>query len=237
MSRLRFVERTGSTNADLLADPAAAEGEWLIARAQTGGRGRQGRAWTSLDGNFFGSTVVALRGSDPPAPTLALVAGLALADAIDAAAPGEPISLKWPNDVMLRRGKLAGILLERSGERVIAGFGVNLAVAPEVPGRETASLAHRGVTPQAFAPLLAAAFDRLLGAWRMSEPAALTRSWEERAHPRGTPLAVHQGPDEMVEGSFDGLDPDGALRLRLADGRLVTVRTGDVDLANPAISG
>ena len=231
MSRLRFVEQTGSTNADLLADPAAVEGDWLIARHQSSGRGRQGRAWVSLDGNFFGSTLIQLRDGDPQAPTLALVAGLALADAVETAAPGEPISLKWPNDLMAGRGKLAGILLERAGDRVIAGFGVNLAVAPEVEGRETASLSHRAITVEAFAPLLAAAFARLLGAWRMSEPAALARSWEERAHPRGTPLSVHQGPDDMVDGLFDGIDSDGALRLRLSDGAVVTLRAGDVALA------
>ena len=83
---------------------------------------------------------------------------------------------------------------------------------------------------EAFAPLLAAAFARLLGAWRMSEPAALARSWEERAHPRGTPLSVHQGPDEMVDGLFDGIDGDGALRLRLSDGRVAVIRAGDVAL-------
>lgn len=237
MSRLWFVDETGSTNSDLLADHTAVEGDWLIARRQSRGRGRQGRTWQSLDGNFFGSTLVQLRPDDPQAPTLALVAGLALADAVETAAPGEPISLKWPNDLMLGRGKLAGILLERAGDRVIAGFGVNLAVAPEVEGRETASLAHRGPTVEAFAPLLAAAFARLLGAWRMSEPAALARSWEERAHPRGTPLCVHTGPDELVEGTFDGIDGDGALRMRLDSGSVVTVRAGDVTLANPAVSG
>ena len=231
MSRLRFVEQTGSTNADLLADPIAVEGDWLIARRQTSGRGRQGRAWHSLDGNFFGSTLVQLREGDPQAPTLALVAGLALADAVEAAAPGEPVSLKWPNDLMLGRGKLGGILLERAGNRVIAGFGVNLVVAPQVQGRETASMSHCAITAESFAPLLAASFARLLGAWRISEPAALARSWEERAHPRGTPLSVHQGPDEMIEGLFDGIDSDGALRLRLADGAVITLRAGDVALA------
>ena len=231
MSRLRFVEQTGSTNADLLADPAAVEGDWLIARRQSSGRGRQGRAWLSSDGNFFGSTLIQLRDGDPQAPTLALVAGLALADAVEAAAPGEPISLKWPNDLMLGRGKLAGILLERAGDRVIAGFGVNLAVAPEVEGRETASLSHRAISVQAFAPLLAAAFARLLGAWRLSEPAALARSWEERAHPRGTPISVHQGPGDTIAGTFEGIESDGALRLGLADGGVAIVRAGDVGLA------
>lgn len=230
MSRLRFVAETGSTNADLLTDQAVVEGDWLIARRQVSGRGRQGREWQSLDGNFFGSTLVQLRANDPQAPTLALVAGLALADAVESVAPGEPISLKWPNDLMHRGGKLAGILLERTGNRVICGFGVNLAVAPPVEGRETASLAHRGVTVEAFAPLLAAAFARLLGAWRMSEAASLARSWEERAHPRGTRISVHQGPGEIVQGTFDGVDADGALRLRLNDGSVAIVRAGDVAL-------
>ena len=231
MSRLRFVEQTGSTNADLLADPTAIEGDWLIARRQVSGRGRQGREWQSAQGNFFGSTLVRLREGDPQAPTLALAAGLALIDALDTAAPAEPFSLKWPNDLMLGRGKLAGILLERAEDRVIAGFGVNLAVAPQVDGRETAALAHREVTIEAFAPLLAAAFARLLGAWRMSEPAALARSWEERAHPKGTPLRVHQGPGDVIEGRFDGIEVDGALRLRLSDDGVTVIRAGDVGLA------
>ena len=231
MSRLRFVEDTGSTNADLLADVGAMEGDWLIARRQRSGRGRQGRDWHSLDGNFFGSTIINLRRDDPEAPTLALVAGLALIDAIGVAAPAAPVSLKWPNDVMRGKGKLGGILLERTGDRVVAGFGVNLAVKPGLEGRETASLSDMPISVEAFAPLLAGAFARLLGAWRMAEPAALARSWEERAHPRGAPLTVHQNADEVIEGTFDGIDPDGALRLRLGDGSISIIRAGDVGLA------
>jgi len=231
LSRLRFVEDTGSTNADLLADVGAMEGDWLIARRQRSGRGRQGRDWHSLDGNFFGSTIINLRRDDPEAPTLALVAGLALIDAIGVAAPAAPVSLKWPNDVMRGKGKLGGILLERTGDRVVAGFGVNLAVKPGLEGRETASLSDMPISVEAFAPLLAGAFARLLGAWRMAEPAALARSWEERAHPRGAPLTVHQNADEVIEGTFDGIDPDGALRLRLGDGSISIIRAGDVGLA------
>ena len=230
MSRLRFVDETGSTNADLLSDFGAIEGDWLVARRQRAGRGRQGRGWQSLDGNFFGSTLIQLRAGDPEAPTLALVAGLALVEAIDAAAPSAPVSLKWPNDVMRGRGKLAGILLERADDRVVAGFGVNLAVTPEVEGRETASLSDMGVTVEAFAPLLAGSFARMLGAWRMGEPAALAQSWEERAHPKGTPLTVHQSADDIARGQFDGIDADGALRLLQADGSVAIIRAGDVGI-------
>jgi len=197
---------------------------------QDAGRGRHGRAWEALDGNFFGSTVVHLGAGDPPAPAMALAAGLALIEAVEVAAPGLPLALKWPNDLMLGEAKLAGILLERSGDRVVAGFGVNLAAAPSIEGRQTASLSG-SITPQAFAPLLAASFARLLAAWRTAEPAAFAQAWLARAHSLGTPLLVHSGPGERIAGTFDGIEPDGALRLRLEGGAVEIVRAGDVSLA------
>jgi BirA family biotin operon repressor/biotin-[acetyl-CoA-carboxylase] ligase len=227
--RIRFVERTGSTNSDLLADPDAVEGAWLVALRQDSGRGRQGRDWVGLRGNFFGSGLVELGPSDPPAPSLSLAAGLALIEAVDVAVPGRPLMLKWPNDLLLGGAKLGGVLLERSGERVVAGFGVNLASAPELPDRKAASL-KGGISPEAFAPLLAGAFDRLLGLWRNSEPEELARAWLARAHPVGTPLTVHVGRDETVAGRFEGIEPDGALRLRSEDGTVQTIRAGDVEL-------
>ena len=214
----------------MLTDPLAIEGDWLVALRQDAGRGRHGRVWDALDGNFFGSTVIQLRDGDPPAPALALAAGLALIKAVEVAAPGLPLSLKWPNDLMLGDAKLAGILLERSGDRVVAGFGVNLAAAPQIEGRNTASLGG-AIIPQAFAPLLAGSFARLLAAWRSAEPAAFAQAWLARAHPPGTPLHVHSGPGERVTGSFDGIEPDGAMRLRRDGGSVELIRAGDVSLA------
>lgn len=226
--RIRIVERTGSTNADLLADAGAAEGEWLVAFSQDAGKGRQGREWQSLDGNFFGSTLVKLQPGDPPAPSLALAAGLTLIEAADTAAPGRDLMLKWPNDLMLGQAKLGGILLERSGDRVVAGFGVNLARAPAIEGRATADLAGV-ISPKAFAPLLAAAFARLLDAWRSATPEAFARAWLARAHAIGTALTVHSGKNEMVSGTFAGIEPDGALRLDVG-GEIHIIRAGDVYL-------
>lgn len=227
--RIRTVERTGSTNADMLCDPAAVEGDWLVALTQDAGRGRQGRRWISSTGNFYGSTIVVLRSDDPAAPTLSLASGLALAEAIDVAVPDQAVMLKWPNDVLLLGRKVAGILLERGGDRVAVGFGVNLASAPLLVDRQAARLGG-SLTPQAFAPLLAAAFARLLNLWRDSEPAFLAQAWLARAHPLGARLTVHSGPGEPVSGRFDGLEPDGALRLRRDDGALDIVRAGDVEL-------
>ena len=229
LTRIRIVEQTGSTNADLISDHAAIEGDWLVALEQRAGKGRQGRNWTSSPGNFYGSTLVQLRQDDPPAQLLSLVAGLALIEAVDVALPGQPLILKWPNDLLLLGRKMAGILLERSGDRVAIGFGVNLASAPDLPDRQAASLGGQ-IAPQAFAPLLAASFARLLGLWRQSEPALIAQAWLARTHSIGTRLTVHANGDELLSGRFDGIEPDGALRLRRDDGSLDIVRAGDVEL-------
>lgn len=138
--------------------------------------------------------------------------------------------LKWPNDLLLGAGKLGGILLERSGDRIVAGFGVNLKFAPDLPDRPTAALSAVAlVSPEAFAPLLAAAFARELERWRNDFP-ALAALWLESAHKVGSPLTVHVGPDEALEGTFDGIEPDGALRLRLPEGATRVIRAADVSL-------
>ena len=136
--------------------------------------------------------------------------------------------LKWPNDLLLGGDKLGGVLLERSGERIVAGFGVNLATAPHLPDRKAASL-KGAVAPKAFAPLLAASFARLLALWRGSEPGAIARAWQMRAHQPGALLTVHIGVDDRISGRFEGIEPDGALRLR-TDAGIEIVRAGEVSL-------
>ena len=225
---IRSVPETGSTNEDLaaLARDGAEEGLWLHAERQTGGKGRQGRRWESPAGNLYASTIVRLRPGDPPAPTLALVAAVALHEAVTFHAEG--VHIKWPNDLVADGSKLAGILLEREGEAVIAGFGVNLASCPEGLERPVTSLkALTGAAPQPVELLetLAEVFARWLRCWRTEGIGTLRRSWLERAHPLGTKLATSEGV-----GEFDGLDQDGALRLRLADGTSRVIHAGDVFL-------
>jgi len=229
MGRIRIVESTGSTNADLMKDPEAVEGDWLVALEQTAGRGRQRREWVSAMGNFHGSTLVELRPGDPPAPSLSLIAGLAVIEAVDAAVPEQALMLKWPNDLMLLGKKLAGILLERGGDRVVVGVGVNINAAPSLPDRMVGAMSGQ-VTPPAFAPLVAANFARLLALWRSSEPALIVQAWLARAHPIGTRLTVHGSDGETLSGRFDGLELDGALRLRTGDGALRIIRAADVEL-------
>ncbi len=229
MRRIRIVERTGSTNADILSDSSAIEGDWLITLDQTAGRGRQGRDWVTKRGNFFGSTLITLMNGDPPAQALSLVAGLALTEAVDAAVPKLPLLLKWPNDLLLDGAKLAGILLERQDDRIVVGFGVNLAAAPEIPGRAASSL-KGGISPEAFAPLLAGAMSRMLALWRTSSPHDFAKAWLARAHAVGSELKVHGADAGDVSGRFDGIEPDGTLRLRLSDGSIRLLHAADVTL-------
>jgi len=235
---IETVPETGSTSADLAARLAqgrgVAEGHWLVADRQSAGRGRQGRAWFDGTGNFMGSTIVIARPGDPPLPTLALVAGLALADAVGTHLPPPARAmLKWPNDVMVGAAKLAGILLERVAGAVVVGVGVNLAAAPEIEGRETVALAHFGPAPDRdmFAEALAAAFAEELVRWRNYGVGPLIARWLAAAHPSGTPLAVGEPGEVPLEGTFAGLDADGALLLQLADGTTRTIRAGEVRLA------
>lgn len=180
----------------------------------------------SPPGNLHASTLVRLRTGDPAPATLALVAAVALHEAASLYADG--LVLKWPNDLLAGGSKLAGILLEREGEAVVVGFGVNLAAHPDLadrPSTSVAALAGAAPQPAAFAQALAEAFARWLARWRHDGVGPVRRRWLETAHPVGTALATPEGP-----GLFDGLDETGALRLRLPDGSVRTVHAGDVFL-------
>lgn len=230
------VPETGSTSADLAARLRAGEhlreGDWLVADRQSAGRGRQGRDWLDGAGNFMGSTAVHPGPGDPPAHSLALVAGLAVQASVAACLPEDRAPLlKWPNDLMLGKAKLAGVLLEREGDAVVVGIGVNLVAAPALPDRETAAIAEYGRAPQrdAFAAGLAAAFAVELERWRANGLETLIRRWQTLAHPVGTPLAVTA--EDGLSGTFAGLDAQGALQLRLVDGTTRTINAGEVTFA------
>lgn len=229
---VRVVAETGSTNSDLLTAAAsgAAEGSWLRAERQVAGRGRMGRAWIDGAGNLFASTLVRLRADDPPAPTLTLVAAVALYDAVDAVAPGLA-TIKWPNDLLIDRAKLSGILLERGpGDAVVVGIGVNVAHRPAVEDRTTTCLSDHGVavTAAQLFDLLCGRFAMRLAEWRGVGLAAIRAAWLAAAHPVGTAVQIRLPDGRDLAGRFGGLEPSGALRLIDADGGCTIVHAGDV---------
>jgi BirA family biotin operon repressor/biotin-[acetyl-CoA-carboxylase] ligase len=184
----------------------------------------------------MGSTVVQLRASDPLAATLALVAGVALAQTVKTLAPTVEFQLKWPNDLLVDGAKCSGILLERTGNAVVIGMGVNLVAAPELPDRPTACFAGKGahVDRDRFADVLAVAMVDALWIWRQEGVESIVRAWLPLGHPVGTPLHVSE---QGIDGFFDGLAPDGALRLRLDGGETMLVHAGDIELRRPVEEG
>ncbi|MBO6608260.1 biotin--[acetyl-CoA-carboxylase] ligase [Altererythrobacter sp.] len=234
---IRFVDETGSTNADLLSQLSAGEplreGDWLVARRQVSGRGRQGREWFDGAGNFMGSTIVRPASGDPAPHTLALMSGLAVYEALLPHCPDpSALMLKWPNDILLGGAKLVGILLESSSGAVVVGIGVNLRAAPDLPDRQTVALSKITNPPslENFADRLAASFDTELERWRNHGLGLLLRRWQAAAHPLGSPLTVHDPSGEKPSGTFAGLDVNGSLLLRDSNGKTRTVHAGDVDL-------
>lgn len=205
---------------------------WLRAERQTAGRGRQGRAWDSPTGNLYVSTLVRLRPNDPPAPTLALVAAVALHASVRALLPTPALRLKWPNDLLLDGAKLAGILLERSGDGVVAGFGVNLAYHPEGLDRPVTSLAAHDVfaTPADLLDRLAERFAAWVATWRHEGLAPVLSAWLTAGHMVGSALSARLADGSVIDGSFAGLDAGGALLLRLAGGDMRVIHAGDVFL-------
>jgi BirA family transcriptional regulator, biotin operon repressor / biotin---[acetyl-CoA-carboxylase] ligase len=206
----------------------------LRADAQQSGRGRMGRDWMSPSGNLYASTIVRLRGDDPPAVSLGFVAAAALHRALSKLSPFNFAQIKWPNDILSNAGeKLCGILLERSGDAVIVGFGVNLMSHPEGLDRPVTSVAALGIiapASQEFVEILADEFTQILTRWRIYGTAPIFADWQDRAHPIGTKLHGILPDGQQFDGFYDGLVGDGALMLRLADGSIRAIHAADVFL-------
>jgi BirA family biotin operon repressor/biotin-[acetyl-CoA-carboxylase] ligase len=171
-----------------------------------------------------------MRPTDPPAPSLALVAAVALHEVLCRLIrqDDERVLVKWPNDILAGGAKLAGILLERSGEAVVIGFGANLAHHPhdlDRPVTSIAALTGSSPAPADVADQLASAFAAWLSRWRQDGLEPIRQAWLTAAHPLGTRLSTPEG-----EGTFAGLDVTGALRLELPDGGIRLVHAGDVFL-------
>jgi len=220
-------------NADQFAD-----GQWVRADRQTAGRGRMGRAWEMPEGNLAMSGLVRPQAGEGNPAELGFVAALALHDVMSRYVDTARLELKWPNDLNLDGAKLSGILLEREGDLLVLGIGVNVAAAPVLPDRATICLADAGVHVAAsvVAEGLAQAFARRRAEWRAEGLAPIRTAWEARAHPVGTPLWV-TGGDGRIAGTYAGLGADGSLLLTGADGGTHVIHAGDIWQAPPQAGG
>ncbi len=234
------LDEVDSTNAEARRRAEAGEAGplWVTARRQTAGRGRRGRAWETGPGNLAAPLLTTIAGTPAKAAEVAFVAALAVADLVLAHVPEALVRLKWPNDVLVAGRKVSGVLIE-SGARgdgrlwLAVGCGVNLQSAPVAADRPAATLAAHlhpelaaPLTPEAALPVLADAFGRWLRAWELYGFEPIRAAWSARAD-WGRPCAARLDR-ETVQGVAEGLDGDGALRLRLADGSLRRITAGDV---------
>ena len=236
-----LLEETDSTNADARrrADAGETGPLWIVARRQTAGRGRRGRSWESEGGNLFSTLLQLTRKPPAEAAQVTFVAALAVADLIDAFAPPSLVTIKWPNDVILAGDKVSGVLVESGAHQtgglwLAVGIGVNLAHAPQATERPATALVHhlRGdvavpPTVEAAAATLAEAFAVWMERWETLGFQPILDAWQARTSGLDGPAVARLGR-ETVEGRAEGVAPDGALKLRLADGSLRLISAGDV---------
>lgn len=236
--RVEAFEELDSTNAEARRRAEAAEAGpvWITAKRQTAGRGRRGRAWETGEGNLAATLLFTTDKPPAEAAQVSFVAALAVADLASAYVPASVVSLKWPNDPLIAGKKASGILVEsgagpNGGLWIAVGIGVNLASAPLAAERPATTFAEHMVAPPPK-PLealtqLAEAFERWRSLWDSAGFPAIADAWTARAHGLGQPCTARLG-SETVEGVAEGLDPDGSLRLRLADGGIRRITAGDV---------
>lgn len=207
---------------------------WILAHEQTAGRGRRGRAWADPKGHF--SATLVMRPAEPPAQVAlrSFVASLALYDAF-AAATGRTsgLALKWPNDVLLNGGKVAGILLESAGlggqvSHIAIGIGVNLIDPPhgakiEQGATAPVSLANEtgvSLSPEEFLDLLAPAYARHEATFTTYGFAPIREAWLARAARLGDTITARTTRSEHV-GRFETVDAEGNLVLSTPKSREV----------------
>ncbi len=226
------LDQTDSTNAEavrlsgLLSEPT-----WILARHQTAARGRRGRVWLMPPGNF--AATLLMRPSEVPAVVAlrSFVAALALYDALVAVTGRAGMfALKWPNDVLLQGGKVAGILLESAGRaggvsHLAIGIGVNLTAAPDVGELEPGAVrpvalteAGASVSPEDFLTHLANAYAGWEDEFLRQGFSAIRERWLSRAARIGEEVTARTGT-ESIRGRFETIDDRGALVLATADGR------------------
>lgn len=252
--RIAVHDTLGSTNDAAAAAARAGDpgGLWVVARSQTGGRGRGGRTWVSPPGNLYASLLLREPCAPALAPQLGFVAGVALHAAmslVTAATPGR-LALKWPNDLLLDGAKVAGILVEGSsggGQTfVVIGIGVNIASHPSDTPYPATDLAAAGLAtaPDTLFGALSDALATGLARWQSGAGFAdVRRAWLAAAGGVGQTVTVRR-PDGERRGIFVDLDADGRLLLAEA-GQTHAISAGDVFLtqagpapaARPATSG
>jgi BirA family transcriptional regulator, biotin operon repressor / biotin---[acetyl-CoA-carboxylase] ligase len=230
------LDKVDSTNREALRLAKAGKRGpmWIVAKEQSQGRGRRGRAWVSPAGNLYATLMLIDPAPSAVAPQLGFVAGLALHDAavevVSALAPR--LALKWPNDLLCSGRKVAGILIEGEGEpvTVAVGIGVNCQHHPRATEFPATDFANEGAEVSAALVFdhLAAAMQARLAQWnRGAGFAGIRDAWLSRALGLGQPIRVKLADREMM-GCFETIDDLGRLVICAAKGEVEAITAGEV---------
>jgi BirA family biotin operon repressor/biotin-[acetyl-CoA-carboxylase] ligase len=244
-SQFHYFQEVDSTNsyARRLAERGASEGEVVIAERQLAGRGRLGRSWVSPpQGNLYVSLLLRPALAPVHAPQITLMAAVALADTV-ASFVAEPPTIKWPNDILIRGKKLAGILTEsccdsRRIEFVVLGIGVNLNFPrqrmPDTIRDRAISLMEVGgkcIGRELFLQRLIQGLDRCYGILEDCGFDAIAPRWQARFGLKGKRVQVEMAGEVLV-GRAMGIDGDGALLVENDRGESLRIVAGDVILVD-----
>ncbi len=239
---LHLLETVDSTNrlARDYAQDGAPEGLAILAQAQTGGRGRDGRAWVSPPGNLYLSVILRPPRPVQEVPQLSLAAGVAVYDAVATRfdAQSQPaLRLKWPNDLLHQSAKLGGILLESglSGSDtpawVVAGIGINVTNPPQLSDRPATALAERVAdppTPLSLAEtVLESLWQRYLQ-WQAEGFAPIRSAWRQRGTRPGEAVQIRTPQSQIETLIFSDLDADGSLLAKTPCGQQRRIHCGDI---------
>jgi BirA family biotin operon repressor/biotin-[acetyl-CoA-carboxylase] ligase len=222
----RVLEVIDSTNAEAARiAPDLAGPEWILGLEQTAARGRRGRAWVNPKGNFAATLVMRPTEAPELVALRSFVAALALFDAFEAVSgTSAGLSLKWPNDVLMNGGKVAGILLESlggPGGHLAIGIGINLIAAPRPDQVEAGAVppvcllneTGKRVTPEQMLEALAQSYAAREAAFVTYGFAPIRSAWLERAARLGEVITARTGREE-VTGTFETVDAQGNLVLK-----------------------
>lgn len=217
------------------------EESFIFAKTQTKGRGRQGRVWNSPKGNLYASLILRPRVPSALWHQCGFVAGLALAETIDLIFPQkipsiEPhLSLKWPNDILLERRKVAGVLLETEGDFLLLGLGVNLVSHPLDTRHPACHLGEwfPAPDPTSLLSCFGSAFRHAYDFWQAQGFSLFRKRWLVQAEGLGKRMQVSLPGEKTLAGIFRGVDPQGALLLQGKDQVCETIHAGEICFTEP----
>jgi len=230
----KSLNSTQDTLKELIAVGDAVEGTLIRALKQTGGYGRHGRKWEEAPGNLSFSFLLQPKTSLAQSTTLSLITGIALTRTIQGlleVTDNEEVILKWPNDVMLKGHKCAGILLENIEQNIVIGIGINISSAP-IEGSVCLSDYKENVTitPEKLLKRFLEVFKDIYGLWLEQGFTAFRSDFIKLSYKIDTPVCVKL-PRNTIEGLFQGVDKDGSLLILCKDTqKLQKITTGDVFL-------